>query len=442
MLDLARSRRDDLGMAAVVLGAAALLLWVLGLSASLDPFDVIYAVGGHFGDLTLGDVVAASSILLAVLTMIRGRRLRQEVAERRRAEQEAQEANERLTKWVQDLETRNREIALLNEASELMQSCLSPEELSGVTAQAVQQLFPSSSGALFVLSQSRDLVEAEATWGEVKPEERAFGPEDCWALRRGKLHRMDESSSTLACRHLVPPVPDLRVCVPLVAQGDTVGVLHLRFNGEDARSTIDGPKEQLAVAVAGQIAQSLASLRLRRTLRDQAIRDSLTGLFNRRYMEETLEREVHRSSRRSNSLSVMMLDADHFKQFNDLYGHEAGDLLLRALGSHLKSSLRGEDIACRYGGEEFALILPDTPLKVALKRAEELREGVASLVVQHRRQSLGKMTISIGVASAPEHGRNGEAVLRAADAALYRAKAEGRNRVCSAAVEAAAVTSS
>jgi diguanylate cyclase (GGDEF)-like protein len=161
----------------------------------------------------------------------------------------------------------------------------------------------------------------------------------------------------------------------------------------------------------------------------QAVRDPLTGLYNRRYMEETLEREIRRAERRYASLGVIMLDVDHFKRFNDTFGHAAGDTLLQELGSFLMGHIRGEDIACRYGGEEFALILPDASLEGACGRADDLRERIKALGIAHRGQPLGAVTVSMGVAAYPDHGHTGEELLRAADAALYEAKAQGRDRV-------------
>jgi diguanylate cyclase (GGDEF)-like protein len=188
-------------------------------------------------------------------------------------------------------------------------------------------------------------------------------------------------------------------------------------------------KQRLAAAVAEQIAMALANLNLRETLRHQSIRDSLTGLFNRRYMEETLERELHRGKRKGAPVGIIMLDLDHFKMFNDTFGHLAGDALLRAVGEFLQARVRGEDIVCRHGGEEFAVILPEASLESTRQRAEHLRDGVKILEVQHRGQSLGTITLSAGVAAFPDHGATAEVVLREADAALYRAKADGRDRV-------------
>jgi diguanylate cyclase (GGDEF)-like protein len=174
-------------------------------------------------------------------------------------------------------------------------------------------------------------------------------------------------------------------------------------------------------------------LTLQEALRVAAVRDPLTNLFNRRYLEESLEREVRRATRRTTSLGVVMVDLDHFKAFNDDFGHQAGDALLRAVGQFLQSRIRGEDIACRYGGEEFALILPDAPLDATARRAEQIRQDAEGLRIDHGGEPLGPITLSMGVAAFPRHGATSELVLRAADAALYEAKRSGRNRVVVAA---------
>ena len=184
-----------------------------------------------------------------------------------------------------------------------------------------------------------------------------------------------------------------------------------------------------AAAVGERISLALANLRLREVLRSQSIRDPLTGLFNRRHMEESLEREVHRAARNEECVTLLMLDIDHFKQFNDTFGHQAGDTLLRALGDFLSQRTRGQDVACRYGGEEFVLILAGATAEDGCKRAELLRQELKQLTVQHAGQVLGRISVSIGISAFPGHVATAEELLRAADQALYRAKAEGRDRV-------------
>jgi diguanylate cyclase (GGDEF)-like protein len=168
---------------------------------------------------------------------------------------------------------------------------------------------------------------------------------------------------------------------------------------------------------------------LRSDLRQLSIHDPLTGLFNRRYMEESLETEIHRAERKKQPIGVIMLDIDHFKAFNDGFGHAAGDQMLRAIGSLVHSRLRAGDIACRFGGEELVLILPEANLEAAIHRAEDLRSSAKKLEVKHEETPLGQVTVSLGVAVFPSNGLTRDDLLSAADAALYRAKDGGRDRV-------------
>lgn len=359
----------------------------------------------------------------------------QDITERKRAEAALQEANERLAKLLIEAEQRAYETARLSELGELLLSCQTAEESYDIVAKVMLQLFPAQSGALCVINSSRNLVEAVAVWGSSLSTERAFTPDDCWALRRGRVHVMGDGSTTPRCAHMQSPVSSYTVCIPMVAQGETVGVLHMQEEaahpgGAAAPSGSPLPERvRLATTIAEQVSLSLANLRLREALRNQSIRDPLTGLFNRRYLDDSLQREVRRATRKTRPLAVLMLDLDHFKRFNDTFGHEAGDMLLRHLGSFLQSYIRADDLAFRYGGEEFVVILPEATLDSARQRAEKLVKDFKRLDVQYRGQTLGPLTVSVGLAAFPEHGDSAEAVLRAADQALYRAKAEGRDRV-------------
>jgi diguanylate cyclase (GGDEF)-like protein/PAS domain S-box-containing protein len=172
-----------------------------------------------------------------------------------------------------------------------------------------------------------------------------------------------------------------------------------------------------------------ALLESQKLLREQSVRDHLTGLFNRRYMEETLERELLRAARKQLSLGVIMLDVDNLKRFNDTYGHAAGDAILRELGKMLLGHVRGEDIPSRYGGDEFIIVLPDASREVTRERAELLRQNAHHFNIQFEGQTLEPVTLSLGVAVFPEDGSTRAAVLKAVDDALYRAKREGRDRV-------------
>ena len=350
-----------------------------------------------------------------------------------RAEAKQREAAKELEKANADLElalsTSRREAEqklLLNEMDDMIQSCVESSEALSILAGFGSRLFPDHAGALFTYRNSRDSLELAVCWGAMEPlRTQTFHPDDCWALRRGQPHLSDLGTPEANCRHIDAERGGNALCVPMMAQGEVLGVFQLRTEGQEK---VD---RTLAVTVARDGALGLANLRMRETLRNQALRDGLTQLFNRRYFDEALPREIHRALRRGQPLAVVMLDIDHFKTFNDTHGHAAGDLVLREVGAFLASHTRKEDLACRYGGEEFALVLPDTPLEAAIERAEALRRGLSSLRVQQDKRPLGRLTISAGVAAMPEIPA--EDVVQVADSLLYRAKAEGRNRVIAAA---------
>ncbi|HEY8548482.1 MAG TPA: diguanylate cyclase [Vicinamibacterales bacterium] len=345
------------------------------------------------------------------------------ISERKQAEAALHDTNRRLADWVAELEQRKREISLLSEMGDMLRACRSLEEAYGVIEPMASQLFPLESGAVSVITPGTGLVETVAVWGE-PTSARLFALDDCWALRRGRPHLVEHGRQGLVCKHVGQLGDSATVCVPMLAQGELLGLLHMTVS-EQGRSL--EARYRFVMTVGEHIALAIANLKLRETLRSQSIRDPLTGLFNRRYMEESLEREMRRAARGQHPVGIIMLDLDHFKGFNDSYGHEAGDTLLRLVGQTLQRSVRAEDIACRYGGEEFTLILPEASLADAAARAKAVRDSIRGLCIEYRRQQVASVTVSAGVAIFPDHGPTGDAVLRAADAALYQAKAAGRD---------------
>jgi diguanylate cyclase (GGDEF)-like protein/PAS domain S-box-containing protein len=351
-----------------------------------------------------------------------------DVTDRKQMEEALQDANGKLSFWAQELERRNRELSLLSEMGRLLQACVTEEEARHVIARSIPGVFPDSSGAVYLVEPSRSLATAIAVWGEGSTVEQEFALSDCWALRRGHVHvGRGGDDPGLLCAHLRQHPPAASLCVPMAAQGKMLGVLTLRFGTTHAR--LADPDGLMASTVADHISLALGNLKLRESLRLQSIHDSLTGLYNRRHMEESLDRELKRAGRRTTAVAVLMMDLDHFKAVNDTFGHEAGDAALISLGDFLRSRVRGEDIACRYGGEEFVLILPDASLEDATQRAEMIRQAAKGLQMSHRGDSLGIVTLSIGVAVFPDHGSTGALLLRSVDEALYRAKQNGRDRV-------------
>lgn len=334
------------------------------------------------------------------------------------------EANDKLKASVGELEERNLEFVLLGEMVELLQACATTREGYDVIGKSIQNFFPGTmTGALCILNSSHNILEAVTTWGKGSQSgELVFSADDCWALRRGKIYAANDSGSQLFCGHVGPSKPKVSLCVPVLGQGETLGVLHLQMDQQPSEF-----KTRLLTAVVDQIGLAIGNLKLRETLSNRSIRDPLTGLYNRRFMEESLDKEIRRAVRHGRSLAVMMLDLDHFKKFNDTHGHGAGDALLVTFAEFLQKFLRGYDVACRYGGEEFVLILPEISGENALKRARQLLDETSHLSVPYQGKTLEAITSSIGIALFPQHGSNWEAVLRAADAALYQAKVGGRN---------------
>jgi diguanylate cyclase (GGDEF)-like protein len=325
----------------------------------------------------------------------------------------------------------NRETRLLSELNEWLQSCNSLSELYDMVAQFLSRLLPGCAGSLYIYANSRDVLEGSKAWngGTVQA---SMHPEDCWGLRRGHVYSFGEREIDFPCAHVASAKVEQYCCIPVLAHGETIGLLHLEFHaGEDGQHHQDNISEQrrLGLVCAEQISLAIANVKLRDQLRDQSIRDPLTGLFNRRYMLETCRREFSRAARGRQPVTMLSIDVDHFKKFNDNHGHDAGDTVLKEVGNCLESVFRNEDVACRFGGEEFVVVLPGASLEIAAKRAEELRAKIEGLSVRYLDHNLPRITISVGVAAFPEAGDNPQSVLKAADDALYRAKEGGRNRV-------------
>lgn len=363
-----------------------------------------------------------------------------DVTDRIESEQALQDSNRQLRSMVHELEQRNRENAILGNLGDMLQMCKTVQESNGVLAQYLDQLFPGTSGSFYHLNPANSLLEAVVTWGEAgRAGEPVIGKDDCWALRRGQLHAVGGPGAGVACAHLAA-IPDRPYyCAPVTAQGEVLGMLHVEYPAGEPqppalKESQPESRKLWVLSVSEHLSLALANLKLRETLRTQAARDPLTGLYNRRYLEHVLEREVLRASRNRRTVGLILLDLDNFKRFNDSYGHEAGDLLLRSVGDFLVSNVRAEDIACRYGGEEFVVMLPEATLDMTQTRAEQLWKGMHNLTISVRGELLPAVTASLGVAAYPVHGQTVAELLRAADMAMYAAKREGRDRVTVAAL--------
>jgi diguanylate cyclase (GGDEF)-like protein/PAS domain S-box-containing protein len=345
---------------------------------------------------------------------------------------ELDEHQHQVHQQIVSLEQKNREAGLIAEMADLLQSCRTADEAFPIIARYSQQLIPVGSGALYLIRNPRDPAERVSGWGQNPGEisELELLPNECWGLRRGRLHLVTDPDEGPVCTHVHETLQGGYICAPLIAQGESVGLLHLREDGNPGRAgRVFSDFEALALAIAEHIAPAMSNLSLRDRLRSQAIRDPLTGLFNRRYMEETLDRELRRANRHHTSVGVVMCDIDQLKPINDNLGHDAGDTMLKSVGSLMERLFRGEDVACRYGGDEFTVIMPEASLSDVWQRAEQLRESLRKLSMEHEGKRLGPVTMSIGVAAYPDHGNSAERLLQVADAAVYVSKSEGGDRV-------------
>jgi diguanylate cyclase (GGDEF)-like protein len=337
----------------------------------------------------------------------------------------------------QVLQQRTYELEILNQMSNSLQACRTEEEMYTVVVNTCSQLFPFTSGSLCLMNDEQTALSEVASWGNPPDEIRTFGIDDPWIFDHDKTEFIEHPDTGRLSAHIGYSLDSSYLCVPISVSGEILAILSMDFtlcrhnhSDEECRQKLESSRIVLT-GIAEHYALSLVNLRLRETLRKESILDPLTGLYNRRYMETSLKREARRAQRHNMPLGCMMLDVDYFKILNDTYGHEAGDIVLQELGALLRRHIRGEDIACRYGGEEFLLILPEASLQDTRQRAEELRIIVKELQVRYHGKIL-TITVSVGVAALPNHGFNAKDVINAADKALYQAKAEGRDRVAAA----------
>jgi diguanylate cyclase (GGDEF)-like protein len=352
---------------------------------------------------------------------------------KREAELSKEQAQHALT-----VETRRkRQAKLLGELGEWLQSCKSLDELYKVIARFMETLFSGSEGELFVYNNSRDVLESACYWKACSAKNH-IDADDCWALRRGRIFKYGFGIVDFPCSHVHADKADggPYVCLPIVAHGDTVGLLHIDFtdwvDSEMNSQQADEDTIKFAIMCSEQISLAIANVRLRDELRDQSTKDPLTGLFNRRYFLESCRNAFASAQRNNGSVGIISCDADNFKHFNDTHGHDAGDMVLRAVSKIMQTHCANIGVPCRYGGEEFTIVLPDTSLEASVEFAELIRAEVSELSIRYGDSKLPNISISVGVANYPQFGQTPQDVLSAADQALYKAKAQGANCVVTA----------
>ena len=383
---------------------------------------------------SIGTEVAFVLLSLMFTVVLFGFLLR-DTRHRQNAGKETIQTNERLARTVNALEDRAQESELLTSARDELQLCVNVQQVYSSAANSFSRLLTGTTGSLCMINNSRQMVEVVSAWpadgqklSGVSFVEDFLPPDSCCGLRSGQPRWRQPGVSEIHCTHFNGEPPERYLCMPIVAHGNTLGMLHVQCPSEAAvivvNSHMDGLRQ--LVQLTGM---AIATLNLRTRLENQSIRDSLTGLFNRHFMQISLERELARAARRKQILAVLMLDLDHFKKFNDTFGHAAGDSALKAVAEVFRNSVRAEDIACRYGGEEFTIMLPDVTPSIAVDRAESIRWAIQNLRVPLEREVYAEFTVSIGIALYPNDGDTADLLLRRADSALYRAKHSGRNQV-------------
>lgn len=358
-----------------------------------------------------------------------------DVTDSRSAQRELEQAKQR----SEEAETRAREILISERArqdeaqrlatlDEWLQSCKSLQELFMIVQSFMEKMLHGSRGELYIYSTSRDVLDGVCHWGGSTPHKHIVA-DSCWSLRRGRAYEYTPDGLCFPCDHAASEKQDY-ICVPIVAHGDTVGMMHLAFALEGENPATLEQNGVFARRCGEHISMAIANVKLRDELRDQSIRDPLTGLFNRRYFMDAIQKEINLSDRKECGFGLISFDADKFKLFNDNHGHDAGDAVLRHIGERLRDIMRNEEVSCRVGGEEFAVICPEATLDETYALADKLRMAIEEVEVSHLGSRLPRVTISCGLAVYPDNGSSEEELMRIADSALYEAKETGRNRVC------------
>jgi len=322
----------------------------------------------------------------------------------------------------------SRNYGMLQEMADMLQSCSTSMEAGRVAGEFASRLFDADAGTIYALEPDTDTFVTLHSWGLTSESADRIAVDDCWALRQNKLYPDSVNQFTLRCNHLRIGPARNTCCLPMSVHGRAAGLINLRraapFISPDVEASAEF--EKVAQLYAASIAQFLSNLALRRSLEQQSLRDPLTNLFNRRYFNEQLAMEFERAHRSHAPLALQMIDIDHFKRINDRFGHDAGDRVLRAVAELLAQNARSGDIVCRWGGEEFLILMPGSTSAAAKRRADEIRVRINEQV-----EIVGgsRVSVSIGVACYPDHASDPESLLDVSDRALYIAKGEGRNRV-------------
>ena len=314
---------------------------------------------------------------------------------------------------------------LLARMTQRLQGCENFNDVINVAELFAPNIAPGIAGRLYILDRDPWQMRCVAHWLSPVGEETTFHPDECWAVRRGQSHPPVNGEPDIACYHLPPSQAETSLCVPLIAQGEAIGLLSFQNITAD-----NAPSRAYLELMAEALGLALANQRLRDALLEKALFDPLTGLRNRHHLEDTLQTQTTQAMRSGVPLSCMMIDIDHFKSINDRFGHEAGDLVIKTVASIVQRAAHDNGLAFRYGGEEFLVLLSGADEAEAYACAQKIYSGVHELSIRYGLTEIGPVDVSIGIASYPQHTQT-DNLLRAADVALYRAKELGRARIVS-----------
>ncbi len=356
---------------------------------------------------------------------------RRESADLDDAKRAAEEAQAQVLETLENEKSRQYEASMLAELGDWLQTCKSLDELYIILKEYMRRLIPHSQGELYIYSNSRDVLDGAVAWGDPDLHDN-IKADACWALRRGRNYSFRPDKISFACAHVAEQADttaDDYICVPIVAHGDTVGLLHIKFHKAETEERCVRFPHEFAANCGELISLAIANVKLRDELRDQSTRDPLTGLFNRRHFLESMRSELSLQERKNGTFGVISFDADKFKSFNDNHGHDAGDMVLRTIAEAMNALFSEDEVLCRYGGEEFMILLPGVSRAEAIDAAECLRARIENSATPYAGRTLPTVTVSCGVASFPEDGAQIQDILKNADDALYLAKKDGRNRV-------------
>ncbi len=346
-----------------------------------------------------------------------------DITESIEAQRSLTDLNHQLEEKTLKLEATKRELIYLSDMADMLYSCESENEVYQVVALTCSHLFPNMSGSIYIIGNSKNYVEMKSLWGSEQSSKEIFLQSECWALRRGKFNLLSPSNSGLICSHLIQPVSGAHLCIPLFEQGEVVGILHIY-----APEEISSEDQEITEIIARTLAFTLNNISIKQRLSYDNLRDRMTQLFHQNYLQTITEQRLAEAERSGEPLSVIFLDIDNFKSYNSRYGHLTADIVLKGLAKLLLKSIRSFDIACRWGGEEFVIVMPNITLETLRKRVEQLRLDVEQMQLKNGDQILDSITASFGIAVS-EPGITVKDFLNRANQAMLEAKRTGKNRV-------------